>query len=100
MRDVVGRYINFLCPNTAFQHTINIIFPFINMYSSRAIDHINSFSQSDILPDFCFTRNWCCFAYSFFFHRIYHTRFPHIGIPNEPNTNIFFIPMKNVKLPE
>lgn len=96
--DVICRIEDFLGPYTAFQNTIDIAFSLGYMYSPRTIDQIYSFGQCNILPNSCFSGNWCCFTYYFFFQRIDDTRFTYVRVSYEANADILFISMENIKL--
>ena len=53
------------------------------VYNARAIDEINAFSQSDVLPYFGLARNWSHLAASLLHERIDNTTLADVGVPNE-----------------
>lgn len=100
MRNVISGMIDFLCSYTTFQDTFYVIFSLANMNSSRAVNKINSFSKSDVLPNFGFSWNRGGFTYFSFLQRIYNTWFTNVWISDKTNTDIFLVSMENIKLTE
>ena len=100
MFNVISRFIDSLSSNTTFQDTINIIFSFSRMHSTRAINQINSFSQCNVLPNLGFSRNWCSSTDFLFFKWINDTWFSDIWITDKTYTDVFFISVENIELSE
>ena len=98
--DVVGGMVNFLSPDAAFKHTLDVIFALVDVDCSRTVDEIYPFGQGDVLPNFGLAGDRCSFAYSFLFQRIDDTWFADVGIANETNADIFLISVEDVELSE
>lgn len=98
--DIVSWVIDFLCPNATFENALHIIFSFRRVDRSRAIDEIYPFCESNILPNFCLSRDRGGLADFSFFERVDDAGLPDVGISNETYTNVFLVSVKDVELPE
>lgn len=70
------------------------------MHCTRAVDKVNSFGQGDVLPDFGFTWNGCSSADFLFFQRVDNAGFSYVWISDKTDTDVFLVPVENVKLSE
>lgn len=100
MLNVISRLVNFFSSDTTLQHTINIIFTLSRMHSTRTINQINSFSQSDILPNFSFSWNWSSSTNFPLFKWVDNTWLTNVWISYKTYTYVFFISVENVELSE
>lgn len=100
MRNVVSRLIDLFSSHTSLQHTLDIVFSLRNMDCSGAINQVDSFGQSHILPNLSLSWNWSCLADSLLEERVDHTGLSDIGITNEANADVLLVSVEDVELPE
>ena len=88
---------NLLCSNYTFKYFVDLRLTCIVDYS-WAINQVDSFGQSDVLPMLCLARNGGDFTNCFLHEGINYRGLAYIWIADEPNTDAFLFSVQVVKL--
>lgn len=88
---------NLVCANYTFKYFVDLRLTRI-VDDSWAINKVDSFGQSDILPMFCLARNGGDFANCFLHEGIDDRGLAYIWIADEPNTDAFLLSVQVVEL--
>ena len=99
-RHILRRILHILNPNNSSQKNVLRRICYRGRYDSRAVDEINPFHQSDILPYFRLSGDRCCGADFFLSEGVDYAALAGVGVADEAYGDLFSGGVKGGELAE